>query len=75
LATCRKNFRSYDDLSIEEIWISSPVRPICVPEREREEKKRWVMAFSGLEGKLKLITGSLPGGWKQRRGFWRLDHA
>ena len=27
------------------------------------------MAFSGLEGKLDLITGSLPGGWKQRVAF------
>ena len=40
-----------------------------VPEQEREDKKRWVMAFSGLEGKLDLLTGSLPGGWKQRVAF------
>jgi ABC-2 type transport system ATP-binding protein len=28
-----------------------------------------VLAFSGLEGKQDLITGSLPGGWKQRVAF------
>jgi len=28
-----------------------------------------VMAFSGLEGKEKMLTGSLPGGWKQRVAF------
>ena len=37
-----------------------------VAEAEREEKRRWALSFSGLEGKEKLITGSLPGGWKQR---------
>jgi ABC-2 type transport system ATP-binding protein len=40
-----------------------------VPEQEREEKIRWVLAFSGLEGKQGQITGSLPGGWKQRVAF------
>ena len=40
-----------------------------VPEHEREEKRQWVLAFSGLEGKQKQITGSLPGGWKQRVAF------
>jgi ABC-2 type transport system ATP-binding protein len=28
-----------------------------------------VLSFSGLEGKQDLITGSLPGGWKQRVAF------
>jgi ABC-2 type transport system ATP-binding protein len=36
---------------------------------ERDEKKRWVLYFSGLAGKEELITGSLPGGWKQRVAF------
>ena len=30
---------------------------------------RWVLAFSGLEGKQNQITGSLPRGWKQRVAF------
>jgi ABC-2 type transport system ATP-binding protein len=37
-----------------------------VPQNEKEEKRRWALAFSGLEGKELQITGSLPGGWKQR---------
>jgi ABC-2 type transport system ATP-binding protein len=40
-----------------------------VPKAEREEKKRWVMEFSGLQGKQNQLTGSLPGGWKQRVAF------
>src|SRR5204862_4093768 len=33
------------------------------------EKRKWVLSFSGLEGKEDQITGSLPGGWKQRVAF------
>jgi ABC-2 type transport system ATP-binding protein len=63
-----QKFSLYDDLSIgENLDFFAGV--YGVPAREREEKKRWVMAFSGLEGKLDLITGSLPGGWKQRVAF------
>jgi ABC-2 type transport system ATP-binding protein len=63
-----QKFSLYDDLSIgENLDFFAGV--YGVPEKEREEKKRWVMAFSGLEGKLDLITGSLPGGWKQRVAF------
>jgi ABC-2 type transport system ATP-binding protein len=40
-----------------------------VPAGEREEKARWVLAFSGLEGQQDQVTGSLPGGWKQRVAF------
>ncbi|HEY3579996.1 MAG TPA: ABC transporter ATP-binding protein, partial [Pyrinomonadaceae bacterium] len=40
-----------------------------VPEEERDEKLRWVLSFSGLEGRENQITGSLPGGWKQRVAF------
>lgn len=31
-----------------------------------EERKKWVLSISNLQGKEKLITGSLPGGIKQR---------
>jgi ABC-2 type transport system ATP-binding protein len=40
-----------------------------VPEEEFEEKKNWVLSFSGLEGRGEQITGSLPQGWKQRVAF------
>ncbi len=63
-----QKFSLYDDLSIgENLDFFAGV--YGVPEKEREDKKRWVMAFSGLEGKLDLLTGSLPGGWKQRVAF------
>ena len=63
-----QKFSLYDDLSIgENLDFFAGV--YGVPEHEREEKKQWVMAFSGLEGKLDVITGSLPGGWKQRVAF------
>src|SRR6185369_1054334 len=40
-----------------------------VPPEEREEKKRWVLEFSGLAGRGEMLTGELPGGWKQRVAF------
>jgi ABC-2 type transport system ATP-binding protein len=40
-----------------------------VPREQRDEKKAWVLRFSGLENKGDQITGSLPGGWKQRVAF------
>ncbi len=63
-----QKFSLYDDLSIEEN-LDFFAGVYGVPPEEIEVKKRWVLAFSGLEGKEKLITGSLPGGWKQRVAF------
>ncbi len=34
--------------------------------KEAEERSAWAVAMSGLGGKEDLLTGSLPGGWKQR---------
>lgn len=63
-----QKFSLYDDLTIgENLDFFAGV--YGVPESEREEKKKWVLAFSGLEGKQNQITGSLPGGWKQRVAF------
>jgi ABC-2 type transport system ATP-binding protein len=63
-----QKFSLYDDLTIgENLDFFAGV--YGVPKSEAEEKKRWVLAFSGLEGKQNLITGSLPGGWKQRVAF------
>jgi len=63
-----QKFSLYDDLTIGEN-LDFYAGVYGVPEHEREEKKRWVLAFSGLEGKLDQLTGSLPGGWKQRVAF------
>ena len=60
-----QKFSLYDDLSIEEnLDFSAGV--YLVNGEEREEKKSWVLSFSGLEGKKDQVIGSLPGGWKQR---------
>jgi ABC-2 type transport system ATP-binding protein len=63
-----QKFSLYDDLSIAEN-LDFFAGVYGVPELEREEKKKWVLSFSGLEGKHNQITGSLPGGWKQRVAF------
>ncbi len=63
-----QKFSLYNDLSIEEN-LDFFAGVYGVPEREREEKKRWALSFSGLEGRQDQITGSLPGGWKQRVAF------
>jgi ABC-2 type transport system ATP-binding protein len=63
-----QKFSLYDDLTIDEN-LDFFAGVYGVPEHEREEKKKWVMAFSGLEGREDQLTGSLPGGWKQRVAF------
>ena len=63
-----QKFSLYDDLTIREN-LDFFAGVYGVPDEEREEKIRWVLAFSGLEGKQDQITGSLPGGWKQRVAF------
>ncbi len=60
-----QKFSLYDDLSIEEN-LNFFAGVYGVPESERERKRNWALSFSGLEGKEKQLTGSLPGGWKQR---------
>ena len=63
-----QKFSLYDDLTIEEN-LDFFAGVYQVPRAEREEKKRWVLEISGLEGKGHLLTSSLPGGWKQRVAF------
>jgi ABC-2 type transport system ATP-binding protein len=63
-----QKFSLYDDMSIEEN-LDFFAGVYGVPVNEREEKKKWVLSFAGLEGKEAQITGSLPGGWKQRVAF------
>jgi ABC-2 type transport system ATP-binding protein len=63
-----QKFSLYDDLTIEEN-LDFFAGVYGVPLQERRDKKRWVLSFSGLEGRGDLMTGSLPGGWKQRVAF------
>src|SRR6202012_5249274 len=60
-----QKFSLYDDLSVEEN-LNFFAGVYGVPPKEREARRQWALSFSGLEGKEKLVTGSLPGGWKQR---------
>jgi ABC-2 type transport system ATP-binding protein len=63
-----QKFSLYDDLTIDEN-LEFFAGVYKVPFAERAEKKRWVLSFSGLQGRGDLMTGSLPGGWKQRVAF------
>jgi drug efflux transport system ATP-binding protein len=63
-----QKFSLYDDLTIEEN-LDFFAGVYQVPLAERAEKKRWVLSFSGLQGRGHQMTGSLPGGWKQRVAF------
>jgi ABC-2 type transport system ATP-binding protein len=63
-----QKFSLYDDLTIQEN-LEFFAGVYGVPESEQQEKIRWVLEFSGLEGQQHKITGSLPGGWKQRVAF------
>ena len=63
-----QKFSLYGELTIEEN-LDFFAGVYGVPRDEREEKKTWALEFSGLKGKQDLITGTLPGGWKQRVAF------
>jgi ABC-2 type transport system ATP-binding protein len=63
-----QKFSLYDDLSIDEN-LDFFAGVYGVPQNEIAEKKKWVLEFSGLTGKEQQVTGSLPGGWKQRVAF------
>jgi len=60
-----QKFSLYDDLSIEEN-LAFFAGVYGVPGSERAARRHWALSFAGLEGKEKLVTGTLPGGWKQR---------
>jgi ABC-2 type transport system ATP-binding protein len=63
-----QKFSLYDDLTIDEN-LDFFAGVYGVDRQTREEKKRWVLEFSGLQDRGKMLTGELPGGWKQRVAF------
>jgi ABC-2 type transport system ATP-binding protein len=63
-----QKFTLYDDLSIQEN-LEFYCGVYNVPRKERAEKMDWVLETCGLKGEEKLLTKSLPGGWKQRLSF------
>lgn len=63
-----QKFTLYDDLTIlENLKFYSGVYGI--PPRQQQAKISWVLAICGLEKQSHLMTGQLPGGWKQRVSF------
>ncbi|BAU11631.1 ABC transporter [Leptolyngbya sp. NIES-3755] len=63
-----QKFTLYDDLSIgQNLEFYSGV--YGVPRKIRREKIDWVLATCELEGQENMLTGQLPGGWKQRVAF------
>jgi ABC-2 type transport system ATP-binding protein len=63
-----QKFSLYDDLTIDEN-LDFFAGVYQVPRERRAARKQWVLQFAGLEGKGGQLTGSLPGGWKQRVAF------
>ena len=63
-----QKFSLYDDLTIEQN-LDFFAGVYQVPRERRAERKRWVLEFAGLRGRGAQLTGSLPGGWKQRVAF------
>ncbi|WP_448562266.1 ATP-binding cassette domain-containing protein [Trichothermofontia sp.] len=63
-----QKFTLYDDLTIAEN-LAFYCGVYGVPPRLRRSRIEWVLATCGLVGKETLMTGQLPGGWKQRVAF------
>jgi ABC-2 type transport system ATP-binding protein len=60
-----QKFSLYNDLKvIENIRLFAGL--YNVPSNQLKERIDWALAMANLEGKENLITGTLPGGWKQR---------
>lgn len=63
-----QKFTLYDDLTIiENLEFYCGV--YCVSEKYRKQRIDWVLENTGLQGQEKMLTGRLPGGWKQRLAF------
>ncbi len=63
-----QKFTLYDDLTIVEN-LNFYCGVYGIPLRLRQTKIRWVLETCGLVGQERRLTGSLPGGWKQRVAF------
>ncbi len=63
-----QKFTLYDDLTIVQN-LEFYCGVYGVPRKLRREKIDWVLETCGLTGRENTLTGSLPGGWKQRVAF------
>ena len=60
-----QKFSLYNDLTvIENLRLFAGL--YSVPSRELQGRIEWALAMANLKGQENLITGTLPGGWKQR---------
>jgi ABC-2 type transport system ATP-binding protein len=60
-----QRFSLYDDLSVREnLEFFGGIYGLSGA--EGDERRRWAVGMADLEGKEDLVTGALPGGWKQR---------
>ncbi len=63
-----QKFTLYDDLTIlQNLEFYCGVYE--VPQHLRQQKIAWVLETCGLIGRENMLTGKLPGGWKQRVSF------
>jgi ABC-2 type transport system ATP-binding protein len=63
-----QKFTLYDDLTIDQN-LEFYCGVYGIPRRHRRTKKKWVLEMSDLVGQETMMTGDLPGGWKQRVAF------
>ncbi|MCC6590085.1 MAG: ABC transporter ATP-binding protein [Bryobacterales bacterium] len=63
-----QKFTLYDDLTIGEN-LDFYAALYGVPPALRAARKAWVLEVSDLAGEERMLTGQLPGGWKQRVAF------
>lgn len=63
-----QKFTLYDDLSVVQN-LEFYCGVYGVPRQERRRKISWVLETCGLVGQEDMLTGQLPGGWKQRIAF------
>ncbi len=60
-----QRFSLYEDLTVDEN-INFYGRVYGLTSGQIEDRKKWVLEIANLQGRQKSITGTLPGGWKQR---------
>ncbi len=60
-----QKFSLYEDLRVEEN-INFFGRVYGLSDHELQQRKEWVLRMAHLDGKERVITGTLPVGWKQR---------
>jgi ABC-2 type transport system ATP-binding protein len=63
-----QKFTLYDDLSVVQN-LEFYCGVYGVPQSIRKQKIDWVLETCGLTGQENMLTGKLPGGWKQRVAF------